>query len=224
MLGGAYLCFRRVPRRSAHWVSSRHHDMTEATAEEPCSGEADRTRISKRQKVKGAIKTDFILSAEIMTITLAALPDTTQHPGWWAARWPMAGDHHHDPRSMASVALIVKADDVGPASGFGGTHRRRARGWSWHRAGDARLHAHADHRRHAWRCSGWAAPSSPMRWPASAGTGRRRSCFAIAHAARADRRVSRNGWLPLCPAWGAGDLAIGMALIPLAEKATGARR
>ena len=36
---------------------------------------SSRPRISRRPKVKGAIKTDFILSAEIMTIVLAALPE-----------------------------------------------------------------------------------------------------------------------------------------------------
>jgi hypothetical protein len=49
---------------------TRHHDVGEATAKK-LSGE-DSAHLEE-QKVKGAIKTDFILSAEIMTIALAAI-------------------------------------------------------------------------------------------------------------------------------------------------------
>ena len=65
------------------------------------------------QKVAGAIKTDFILSAEIMAIALAAIPverllDPAPSCWRWSASRITAGVY-------GAVALIVKADDIGVA-------------------------------------------------------------------------------------------------------------
>ena len=69
MLGGAYLCFEGA-EKVAHVLGWGHgHDDypgKEAAVEDPAHLE--------EQKAQGAIKTDFILSAEIMTIALAAIP------------------------------------------------------------------------------------------------------------------------------------------------------
>ena len=64
----------------------------------------------EEQKVKGAIKTDFILSAEIMTIALAAI----EAPNLWmqAATLAVVGIGV-TVAVYGSVALIVKMDDVG---------------------------------------------------------------------------------------------------------------
>ena len=64
----------------------------------------------EEQKVKGAIKTDFILSAEIMTIALAAI----EAPNVWmqAATLAVVGIGV-TVAVYGSVALIVKMDDVG---------------------------------------------------------------------------------------------------------------
>lgn len=79
------------------------------------------------QKISGAIKTDFILSAEIMAITLAAVPDG----GFWmkAAVLGVVGIFI-TLGVYGAVALIVKADDVGlsmaqnqSASAFGSLTR-----------------------------------------------------------------------------------------------------
>jgi predicted DNA repair protein MutK len=66
----------------------------------------------ERESVAGAIKTDFILSAEIMVIALAAVPDTgilMQAP---YSHWSELGSLS---RVYGAVALIVKADDLGMA-------------------------------------------------------------------------------------------------------------
>ncbi|AHM04806.1 Membrane protein, putative [Roseibacterium elongatum DSM 19469] len=64
----------------------------------------------EEQKVKGAIKTDFILSAEIMTIILAALE--VGNIWFQAAALGVAGIGI-TVAVYGSVAIIVKADDVG---------------------------------------------------------------------------------------------------------------
>ena len=68
MLGGAYLCFEGA-EKIVHAL--KPHDHQEHDPSEPTLTEAH----LEEAKVAGAIKTDFILSAEIMTIALAALPE-----------------------------------------------------------------------------------------------------------------------------------------------------
>lgn len=64
------------------------------------------------QKIASAIKTDFILSAEIMAITLAALPAD----GWLRQAIILAVVAIGITAFVyGAVALIVKADDVGLA-------------------------------------------------------------------------------------------------------------
>src|SRR5262249_10873549 len=64
------------------------------------------------ERVAGAIKTDFILSAEIMAITLAAVPQST----FWTQALVLAVVGIGITIGVYGVvALIVKADDVGVA-------------------------------------------------------------------------------------------------------------
>ncbi|AUX93909.1 DUF808 domain-containing protein [Mixta gaviniae] len=75
MLGGAYLCYEGVEKV----MHSLHHDKN---AESP---EARQLRLKKlveqdpvgyeKKKIKGAVRTDFILSAEIVAITLGIVSD-----------------------------------------------------------------------------------------------------------------------------------------------------
>jgi predicted DNA repair protein MutK len=106
MLGGAYLCFEGA-EKVAHWLSPGHDDVGEATAKK-LSG-ADSAHLEE-QKVKGAIKTDFILSAEIMTIALAAIE--TESILFEAAALAIVGVAI-TVVVYGAVAMIVKADDVG---------------------------------------------------------------------------------------------------------------
>ena len=103
MLGGAYLCFEGAEKvfhkLFPHADAKVAADMTPANPEK-----LEETRVA------GAIKTDFILSAEIMTIALAAIP-----PGsiWLQAATLAVVAVGITALVYGAVALIVKADDLG---------------------------------------------------------------------------------------------------------------
>jgi len=103
MLGGAYLCFEGA-EKVYHIFKPHHHD-----ADEPEGFVPDPLHLEK-QKVAGAIKTDFILSAEIMTIALAEIPDGSI---WMEAATLAVVAIGITVMVYGSVALIVKADDFG---------------------------------------------------------------------------------------------------------------
>jgi predicted DNA repair protein MutK len=103
MLGGAYLCFEGA-EKVAHVVApgaSHHADKAHETVD-PAHLE--------EEKARGAIKTDFILSAEIMTIALAAIPKSTI---WMEAATLAVVAIGITVLVYGAVALIVKADDAG---------------------------------------------------------------------------------------------------------------
>ena len=64
----------------------------------------------KSEKAQGAIKTDFILSAEIMTISLAAIPPSSF---WMEVATLAAVAVIITVAVYGAVALIVKMDDLG---------------------------------------------------------------------------------------------------------------
>ncbi len=104
LLGGAYLCFEGA-EKVAHvmgLVSHHSEDHAEEVVDDPAHLE--------EEKASGAIKTDFILSAEIMTIALAAIPASTF---WMEAATLAAVAILITVVVYGAVALIVKADDVG---------------------------------------------------------------------------------------------------------------
>jgi predicted DNA repair protein MutK len=107
MIGGAYLCyegtekvFEAVVPHAAH----AHEDEIGSVALEPQSLED--------QKVASAIKTDFILSAEIMAISLAAIPEGSVLTKAFTLAVVGIGI---TVLVYGAVALIVKADDAGLA-------------------------------------------------------------------------------------------------------------
>lgn len=103
MLGGAYLCFEGAEK--IYHVLAPHDETHVFQEDEP----GDPAHLEEK-KASGAIKTDFILSAEIMTIALAAIPEGNI---WMeAATLAMVGIGITI-AVYGSVALIVKADDVG---------------------------------------------------------------------------------------------------------------
>lgn len=69
MAGGAYLCFEGTEKLAEKAFPHVTHEAEKVAA----PGAADAQAL-ENQKVAGAIRTDFILSAEIMVITLAAVP------------------------------------------------------------------------------------------------------------------------------------------------------
>ncbi|MCD6077150.1 MAG: putative rane protein [Ramlibacter sp.] len=74
MVGGAFLCFEAAEKLAHRFLHSRHEDeahhreLLEAAADE----KVDMVAFEK-DKIKGAIRTDFILSAEIIVISLGTL-------------------------------------------------------------------------------------------------------------------------------------------------------
>ncbi|MEC8669460.1 MAG: DUF808 domain-containing protein [Pseudomonadota bacterium] len=107
MLGGGYLCYEGA-EKVWHALSPKHHDQADAVAKMEKTGAH-----LEEQKVKGAIKTDFILSAEIMTIVLSALPEG--QPFWLQAAALGVAGILITLAVYGAVALIVKADDLGLA-------------------------------------------------------------------------------------------------------------
>ncbi|WP_272006379.1 DUF808 domain-containing protein [Roseovarius sp. ZX-A-9] len=104
MLGGAYLCFEGA-EKIAHVLGFGHDHGGPDGSHAPM----DPAHLEE-QKVAGAIKTDFILSAEIMTIALAAIPDL----GFWMEAATLALVAVMITVAVyGAVALIVKADDLG---------------------------------------------------------------------------------------------------------------
>nr|WP_282572074.1 DUF808 domain-containing protein [Roseomonas acroporae] len=136
MLGGAYLCYEAAEKI---WHALRPHGTGThgagthgAAAREAAAGPApaDPARLEE-ERVRGAIKTDFILSAEIMALTLATLEGGSTVMR--AAILAVVG-LGITVLVYGAVALIVKADDAGlslaandrPASTLLGLRRRAA--------------------------------------------------------------------------------------------------
>ena len=107
MIGGAYLCYEGVEKVLEAVMPHRAHQH-----EAQLGTVALNTKTVEDEKVASAIRTDFILSAEIMAITLATLPTgslVTQ-----ALVLALVGIGI-TVAVYGVVALIVKADDFGVA-------------------------------------------------------------------------------------------------------------
>ena len=103
MLGGAYLCFEGAEKVFHLLFPHGDHAVEEDfDTKDPAHLE--------EEKVAGAIKTDFILSAEIMTIALAAIPDSGLVQE--AITLAVVGVAI-TVAVYGAVALIVKMDDLG---------------------------------------------------------------------------------------------------------------
>lgn len=101
MLGGAYLCFEGAEKLWEH--------LTHRTHDEPIPA-VDQGVDYEKQMVKGAITTDFILSAEIMVISLNSVADAPLIP---RAITLIIVALMITALVYGVVALIVKMDDVG---------------------------------------------------------------------------------------------------------------
>jgi len=82
MLGGIYLCLEGVEKLAHPWLHSASEDAAEHAVElAAVADEAVDLEVFEAEKIKGAIRTDFVLSAEIIVIalgTVASQPFTTQ--------------------------------------------------------------------------------------------------------------------------------------------------
>ena len=70
MIGGAYLCYEGVEKLVHHFA--HRGEKTVAEAEKELS-ELEAGIVDEKGKIKGAIRTDFVLSAEIIVITLGVV-------------------------------------------------------------------------------------------------------------------------------------------------------
>ncbi len=121
MVGGLFLCYEGAEKiyealfpHAAHAHEASAHGLVPAAAAD-VAGPAAAQDIATPQllediKVRGAIKTDFILSAEIMAITLAAIPEGAL---WIRAAVLAVVGVGITLGVYGAVALIVKADDLG---------------------------------------------------------------------------------------------------------------
>jgi predicted DNA repair protein MutK len=131
MLGGAFLCFEGVEKLAHAWlhreeVATHRAELAQALAD------ADVDLMALEQdKIKGAIRTDFVLSAEIIVITLGIVADAafgTQVAVLAGIAVVMTIGVY------GLVAGIVKLDDAGlylslqQGGGFASLQRRLGRG------------------------------------------------------------------------------------------------
>jgi uncharacterized protein len=103
MLGGAYLCFEGA-EKVVHMIAPHADHGVEADY-----AQKDPSHL-EQEKVAGAIKTDFILSAEIMTIALATIDSDSF--AMRAITLAIVGIAI-TVAVYGTVALIVKMDDIG---------------------------------------------------------------------------------------------------------------
>ncbi|MCC1493334.1 DUF808 domain-containing protein [Cognatishimia sp. F0-27] len=105
ILGGAYLCFEGA-EKIVHALT-KHDDHSPGP--DGSHDIKDPARLEE-ERVKGAIKTDFILSAEIMTLALSTIDSPSiwmQGATLFVVALVVTGGVY------GAVALIVKADDFG---------------------------------------------------------------------------------------------------------------
>ncbi|ACL61514.1 DUF808 domain-containing protein [Methylobacterium nodulans] len=106
MIGGAYLCFEGAEKvHEALWPHAAHAEE----AEDPVPRDP---KALEDEKVRSTIKTDFILSAEIMALTLATVSEARLGTQIFVLAAVGIGI---TALVYGVVALIVKADDVGLA-------------------------------------------------------------------------------------------------------------
>lgn len=103
MLGGLYLCFEGA-EKLFHMLFPHADAEVETDFADPDPAHLE------EEKVSGAIKTDFVLSAEIMTIALSAIPEASI---WVEAVTLATVGVGITALVYGAVALIVKMDDLG---------------------------------------------------------------------------------------------------------------
>ncbi|MCO7517538.1 DUF808 domain-containing protein [Pseudomonas guariconensis] len=76
MLGGAYLCFEGFEKLAHRFLHSKAEDEAEHSARKEAVADPEIDLVAyEKTKIKGAVRTDFILSAEIIAITLGTVAD-----------------------------------------------------------------------------------------------------------------------------------------------------
>ena len=109
MLGGLFLCYEGAEKVVEAIFPHAHHTSSDSTAD-AVTAPIGTPEGLEQERIASAIKTDFILSAEIMAIALGSVPE--------ASFWQQAGVLGLVGVAITvlvygAVAMIVKADDVG---------------------------------------------------------------------------------------------------------------
>lgn len=118
MAGGLFLCYEGFEKLAHRWQhrSERSGGAPPSPSPAPSAPPAPQPVLSERERVKGAVRTDFILSAEIIAITLgvvAGQPFTQQVAVLAGVAVLMTAGVY------GLVAGIVKLDDLGLAMSRG---------------------------------------------------------------------------------------------------------
>lgn len=76
MVGGAYLCFEGFEKLAHKFLHKKDDDAAQHEARKQALADAKVDLVAlEKDKIKGAVRTDFILSAEIIAITLGTVAD-----------------------------------------------------------------------------------------------------------------------------------------------------
>jgi predicted DNA repair protein MutK len=128
MLGGAFLCYEGFEKIAHTLLNSKpEHDEQHAELTRALTDAAADLEAFEREKVKGAVRTDFVLSAEIIVITLGAVagaPFVTQVSVLICIAVIMTIGVY------GLVAAIVRLDDVGLHLSRRGSQAAQALGWA----------------------------------------------------------------------------------------------
>ena len=111
MLGGLYLCFEGVEKLAHKWLHSAAEDAAGHARELAALADPAIDLVAfEAAKIKGAIRTDFVLSAEIIVISLGTVADKT-----YATQFAVLSGIGllMTIGVYGLVAGIVKLDDVG---------------------------------------------------------------------------------------------------------------
>ncbi|TAA26496.1 MULTISPECIES: DUF808 domain-containing protein [Pseudoxanthomonas] len=115
MIGGAYLCFEGVEKLAHKFLHSKEEDAAHHAQEARALADERVDVVAfEKDKIKGAVRTDFILSAEIIVLSLGVLSERTPPPTFveevivlaLIALLMTVGVY-------GLVAAIVKLDDLG---------------------------------------------------------------------------------------------------------------
>jgi predicted DNA repair protein MutK len=110
MLGGAYLCFEGFEKIVEKWLHPKSVEAAEEAVLAAFRDESVDLETFEKDKIKGAIRTDFVLSAEIIVISMGAVQNTSfliQASVVVSIAVMMTIGVY------GFVALIVKLDDIG---------------------------------------------------------------------------------------------------------------
>lgn len=104
MIGGTYLCYEGAEKLWEAWRGGNHDETSTEAGPQPGTPEHE------EKVVSGAVRTDFILSAEIMAISLAEVADESF---WQRTIILIIVAVAITALVYGVVAIIVKMDDVG---------------------------------------------------------------------------------------------------------------